>query len=175
MPDIIVNTGGTDWLTPAATLLAVIVGGAVSYWVQYALNRRREKGEAKAAARMIQGDLAIAASRMQDMVEKDPTWYGYDDLTLANWDARQGVLALHLDSKTWEVVSQSALELTGLTAGMRKALLPGGPHAGKPTLQLSDNQRTAMRKLWENASDAYNVLAPLAGNKPVQGLLHEGA
>jgi hypothetical protein len=33
--------GRTDWLTAAAILLAVVVGGGVTFWVQHVLNRRR--------------------------------------------------------------------------------------------------------------------------------------
>lgn len=69
---VIVETGGTDWLTAAATLLAVVIGGGVTFWVQHLLSRRRQKGEAKAAARVVQGDLSIAASRLKDMVVDDP-------------------------------------------------------------------------------------------------------
>ena len=58
------DNGGTDWLTPTATLAAVVVGGLLGWWVQLWQTKRREEGEAKAAARVVQGDLAMAASRL---------------------------------------------------------------------------------------------------------------
>jgi hypothetical protein len=90
------DNGGTDSLTPAATLAAVVVGGLLAWWVQWWQAKRREEGEAKAAARVVQGDLAIAASSLQDMVERDQHWYGFYDLWLPNWGERQAVLALHM-------------------------------------------------------------------------------
>jgi hypothetical protein len=176
VPDIIINNdSGIDWLTPAATLLAVVLGGLVTYWAQHVLNRRREKGEAKAAARVIQGDLAMAAGHLALMVQHDRTWYSFQALTLANWDERQAVLALHLKPKPWETVSQSALELRGTTEGWSRATAPGGPREGQHTIPLTEGQLAGLRKMWANASEAHRALAELAGTEPEQGLLNQGA
>jgi hypothetical protein len=170
---LVVETGGTDWLTPAATLLAVVIGGGITFWVQHLLNRTRQKGEAKAAARVVQGDLGVAASRLKDFVVDDPRWFGFDDLRLPHWAEQQGILALELSADDWEVVSQSALESRWLSESMDRAFAPGGPHEGAPFVALSENAIGRMRLGWENATKAYNVLAPLAENEPVSGLLHE--
>jgi hypothetical protein len=171
---VVVNTDGTDWLTPAATLLAVLIGGALSLLGQYLLTRSRQKGAAKAAARVLQGDLGIAASRMKDIVEDDPRWFGFDDLRLAHWTESQGALALELSAAEWEVVQQSALELRWVTEKMELALGPGGPFEGQRTIPLDDQETMdSMRKGWDNATKAYNALAPLAGTEPVTGLLHK--
>lgn len=171
-PTVVVDSG-TDWLTPVATLLAVVVGGGITWLVQRFEAQRQELGQAKAAARVVQGDLAIQASHLKDMVEDDPHWYGFHDLTLDNWPDRQGTLALQLDHTQWETVSQSALELAHLSDGFRKAFAPGGPHEGKGRLPLSDAQRKKLRVMWNNATAAYNELAHLAGIAPVDGLLHQ--
>jgi hypothetical protein len=142
-------------------------------WKINLLNRRRQKGEAKAAARVVQGDLAIAASRLKDMGKDDHRWFGYDDLRLSHWADYEGPLAPELTAADWEVVSQSALELRGLSEGMERALGSGGPHEDKPFVGLSKNSIGKLRLMWENATKAYNVLAPLAENEPVSGLLHE--
>src|SRR4051794_17904035 len=165
----------TDWLTPVATLLAVLIGGWVSWLVQRLHAKRREAGEAKASARVLQGDLAMQASRLKDMVVDDPRWFGFYDLRLPAWDRHAAVVALHLDAIDWEMVSQSAMELAGLTDGMERALGPGGPHEGKRVIGLSPKQQSSYRKLWENATLAYNALAPLAGTAREPKLLHEGA
>jgi hypothetical protein len=172
-PDVIVNTGGTDWLTAVATLVAVIIGGGVTFWVQDVLNRRRQKGEAKAAARVVQGDLGMATSRIKDMVVDDHRWFSFDDLRLPHWTEQQGTLALELSADDWEAVSQSALELRWVTEAMDRAFGPGGPHEGERVAPLGEDSITSLRKGWDNATKAYNVLAPLAETKPEAGLLHE--
>jgi hypothetical protein len=170
---MVVNTGGTDWLTPAATLLAVLIGGALSVFGQYLLTHGRQKGEAKAAARVVQGDLGVAASILKNIVVDDHRWFGFHDLRLPHWAEQQGSLALKMSAANWEVVSQSALESRWLSESMERAFAPGGPHEGAPFVALSENAIGKMRLSWENATKAYNALAALAETEPVAGLLHE--
>lgn len=94
-------------------------------------------------------------------------------MRLPHWADHQGTLALELSAAAWEVVSQSALESRWLSEGMQRAFAPGGPHEGAPFVALSENAIGKMRQGWENATKAYNVLAPLAEIEPVSGLLHE--
>jgi hypothetical protein len=169
----IVVENGTDWLTPLATLLAVIAGGAISFLVQARLSRRREADEAKAAARVVAGELSMVASRIKDMVVDDPRWFTFDDFSLPRWAEQQGVLARELTPEDWDVVSQSALELRWFDDGMKRAVAPGGPHEGERVWPLGDEGIKSMRKGWENATKAYNALAPLAEIDPEPGLLHE--
>lgn len=172
--DVVVNAGGTDWLTPAATLLAVVLGGAVTFGVQHVLTRRRQKGEAKAAARVLQGDLGMAASRLKDIVMDDPRWFAFDDLRLKHWTEQQGRLALELKAPAWEVVQQSAEELRWVTEGMERALAPAGPWQGHQFIPVSSKKEIAsFRKGWENATKAYNALTQLAETERVSGLLHD--
>jgi hypothetical protein len=171
---VVVDNGGTNWLTPAATLVAVLVGGLLSWWVQWWQTKRREEGEAKAAARVVQGDLAIAASSLQNMVERDQHWYGFYDLRLPNWGERQAVLALHLTPEQWEAVSQSALELDDLTEVFWRIHGPDPPRGTVVPLDTPERLKD-IRDLWQQASDAHRALAELAETKPEQGLLHEGA
>jgi hypothetical protein len=167
------DSGGTDWLTPAATLAAVIVGGLLTWAAQWWQIHRREQGEAKAAARLVQGDVAIAASRLPNMVERDPRWFGFYELRLANWPERQAVLAHHLKPEQWEAVSQSAMELAGLTEGFERSVGPPAPP--RWTLELHKDQIASMRVMWQNASAAHRAVAKLADVEPEQGLLHAGA
>jgi hypothetical protein len=170
---VVVNADGTDWLTPAATLLAVLIGGALSVLGQHLLTRSRQNGEAKAAARVIQGDLGMVASRLKDMAVDDPRWFAFEDLRLAHWTESQGALALELDSADWEAVQQSALECRWITEKMEIAFAPGGPLEGQNATPLDEEFMASVKKGWMNATNAYNALAQLAKSERVRGLLHE--
>ncbi|MEA2495752.1 MAG: hypothetical protein QOJ29_3663 [Thermoleophilaceae bacterium] len=185
MKEVAASIGGADWLTPVATLLAVFVGGLLAWWTQSrlalqaarrevaarraeaeagaALSKRLEDAESRAAARVVQADLSTISSRLQDIVEKDPHWYGFYTVTLPHWKQEQRLLAKALDQLGWDAVSQSAWELDAFDDGMRLALAPGGPHAGARTISLSVQQTASIEILWDNATAAWNALAPLAG------------
>ena len=170
---VVVNTGGTDWLTPLFTFVGVLAGGLLTWLTQRGLARRREDGEAKAAARVVQGDLAIAASRLKDMVRDDQRWFAFDDLRLVNWPDRQGVLALKLDVGPWEKVSQSALELAFVSERSLRAFQPGGPREGQHAYTLTDNSVAELDGAWTRATEAWNALASLAEAESIAGRLHE--
>jgi hypothetical protein len=71
------------------------------------------------------------------------------------------------------VVSLSALELRWVRDVMGRALGPRGPHEGERALPLTEKDITSLRRGWENATKAYNALAPLAETERESGLLHE--
>ena len=70
-------------------------------------------------------------SRVKDMADDDPTWYGFDDLRLPNRIEHQGILALRLTADDWETLLYSALELRWFSDGMQRAFAPGGKYEGK--------------------------------------------
>jgi hypothetical protein len=187
LPKIVVDNGGTDWLTPVATVVAVFVAGFLNWLAQSKLAARRAKDETatatalreaeeKASARVIQGDLAMVASRLQHMVQRDQRWFGFYVFALPHWDQHEAILARALSADDWEVVSQSALEQHEHEDSMRRAVGPGGPQEGAHVLPRdSEGAQKGLRAMWENASEAHRALASLAGTKPEQGLLHEGA
>jgi hypothetical protein len=171
----IVLEHSTDWPMVLATLLAVVVGGAITVGGQWYLTHRREKGRATAAARVIQGNLSGIASILQQLVDHDPQWYPYynDTLVLQDWREYQGVLALHLDDASWEKVSQCAMGLTHMTNGMKR-LYAGLMHGVRePVLVLND--LTKYREMWAELSEAHRALAALARLEPEKAvLLHAG-
>jgi hypothetical protein len=171
---IVVETGGTDWLTPVATVLAVFVGGLLTWLVQRQLARRGEEAQAKASARVIAGDISIVASRLKDMAVDDHRWFGFDDLRLPHWKEHGSIVARELSREDWETVSQSALELEWVTKGMEKSFAPGGPHEGKRVAPIASESLPRFRLSWENATKAYNAVASLAEIPLEKKLLHEG-
>jgi len=168
----VVNETGVDWLTPVATLLAVIVGGGITYLTQRLGRKRTEDQDAKAAARLVSADFSIVASRLQGLTT-DQQWYGFFTTRVRSWPEHRGILARKLTIDEWEIVSQSAIELEHLEDGMTKALGPGGPHEGAVVMSWSSEaKQRGIRTMWKNATDAYNVLAKLGGMEHIDGLLH---
>ena len=224
------DNGGVDWLTPVATLLAVLIGSWTSWLAQSKLANRRAVTEAqaareqrqaearaaaaqreaerlaaaeqraaereaiaeqraaeetvamrlreadeRAAARLIQGDVSLAADHVRNILQ-DGYWLAFYRCDVPHWGDAETLLARALSAEDWEVVSQSALELNRYEETMRQTVGPDGPHPGARQVQFdSPSAQRGLRAIWENATEAYNVLAPLAHNEPVEGLLHEGA
>lgn len=169
---VIVQQAETDWITPVATLIAVIVGGLVTWLVQTSIHRRHENGEAKAGARVIQMELGAAGSRVKDAIE-ERRWFPFNRVALISWDEFQGILGRKLSDKNWDEVAQSAIELRELDDGMTKALGPGGVKAGSPYIELTDGQLAGLHAVWVNITGAYNSLNEISEREPIVGLIHE--
>lgn len=169
----VVNETGINLLTPVATLLAVIVGGGITYWTQRRGQNRAEDQDAKVAARIVGEDLSLAASTLKAVAE-DHQWLAFHTTAVKSWPEHRGILARKLPIAEWETVSQSAFELTHWHDGMKQAIAPGGPHGRAVVLSVdSETQQRGIDTMWKNATDAYNVLAKLGGMERVNGLLHE--
>jgi hypothetical protein len=182
------------WLTPVATLVAVVVGGIVNWFAQAKLADNRAAAEEKAAkeqaaadaatqariteaemrtaARLLQLDLSTAASRLKEITD-DGQWYEFQTLEPAHWDGEQRTLAEHLSNDDWQAVSQCAFELRGTDEGMRMATRPGGPHAGARIVPFGPAGLASAQEMWTRATEAWNALASFAGEEPMTGRLHE--
>ena len=147
MMRVVIDNGGTSWLTPLAMLLAVVVvvvvvvvGGLVNWVAQRwladkhvererqvakyraaadaAVQTRIDKAEMRTAAGLIQADLPVAAGHLKTIV-RTGEWAEFRRLDLRHWDAEQRTLAKRLDRDDWQAVSLAALELPALEAGWR--------------------------------------------------------
>ena len=185
MPRVVVETGGTDWLTPLATLLAVLVGGVVSWFAQSRLAARRAQfernaeaeaakrlmeTEARAAARVLQSDLSAAASRLESMVGRRQ-WLSFYTLAPTSWAPGQASLAKRLDAATWGRVAEVAMQLRAIDDLMRAAIADGGPQAGASSVALSAQTNERLGLVWQDTTEAYNLLADVAGTSRVPGRL----
>jgi hypothetical protein len=113
---VVIDNGGTDWLTPLATLLAVVVGGLVNWAAQRRLADKRvererqvakdqagadaavqariDEAEMHTAARLIQAVLSVAAGHLKTIV-RTGEWAEYLRLDLRHWDRPvQGLLVI---------------------------------------------------------------------------------
>ena len=185
MPRIVVETGGTDWLTPVATLVAVFIGGVTSWVVQWHLAERRAqfernaeaeaaerlmKTEARSAARVLQSDLSAAASSLKSMVERQK-WLSFYTLALTSWGPGQASLAKRLDPGAWSTVAEVAIELRAIDDLMR-ATADGRPQAGASSVPLNPEISERLESVWQDTTTAYNLLADVAGTSRVPGRLH---
>jgi len=194
MTRVVIENAGTDWLTPLATLLAVVVGGLVNWIAQRwladkraererqvaeaqatadgAVQARIDEAEMRTAARLIEADLAVAVGQLKRVV-RTGKWTEYLRLDLPHWNAEQRTLAKRLDRDDWQAVSLAALELPALEAGWRLVSESAGPAEGVRTIPIGPADKPGLEQLWDHATAASNALAPLAGEKPVTGRLFE--
>lgn len=176
MTRVVVETGGIDWLTPLATLLAVFVGGVVSWFAESALARRRAEverneeieaakrlidAEARAAARVLQSDLSAAVSRLESMVQRQQ-WLRFYTLAPASWGVGQASLAKRLDPETWATVAEVAIQLRAIDDAMRLAIADGGPQAGALSVEINPQLQERIDPCLQSTKDAYNLLAAVA-------------
>jgi hypothetical protein len=185
MPRVVADIGGTDWLTPLATMLAVLIGGVLSWIGQSRLAERRAqfereaeaeatKGlietEARAAARVLQSDLSAAASRLESMIERQQ-WLSFYTLAPTSWGPGQASLAKRLDPASWGTVAEVAMQLRAIDDLMRTAISDGGPQAGASYVVLSPNTQERLELVWQRTTEAYNLLADVAGTPRTHGRL----
>ena len=176
MNRIVVETGGTDWLTPLATLLAVLVGGIVSWFVESRLAGRRAQfereeeakaaeqlieTEARAAARVLQSDLSAAASRLESM-GKRRQWLAFYSLAPVSWGIGQASLAKRLDPETWTTVAQVAMELHAIDDMMRVVIADDGPSPGASSVTINPENQKRFKLVLQDTRHAYNLLADVA-------------
>lgn len=177
MPHVVVEGGGTEWLTPLVTLLAVLVGGVLSWIAQSQLAERRArferdaedksaerliKTEARAAARILQSDLLAAANRLERMAERGQ-WLSFYALAPTSWGYGQASLAKRLDAVAWGTIAEAVMQLRAVDDLMRAAIADGGPQAGASSVALSPETEERLESVWRDTMDGYKLLADVAG------------
>jgi hypothetical protein len=145
-------------VTALATLAGVIVGAVVGGWVNYKLERRREKAQGRAGARLVRMDLAIAAEQLKDAYA-EAMWWPFYNVRLESWDRYRDVIAIAVGANDWVTVSQSAIELQHTDEGFRKM-----PAADKARA-LTERSEADLANMRTNAIKAFNALAKLADDR----------
>lgn len=194
MMRVVIDNGGTSWLTPLATLLAVVVGGLVNWVAQRwladkhvererqvakdqaaadaAVQTRIDKAEMRTAAGLIQANLSVAAGHLKTIV-RTGEWAEFRRLDLRHWDAEKRTLAKRLDRDDWQAVSLAALELPAMEGGWRLVSESAGPAEAVRTVRIDPAGKPGLEEMWDHATAAWNALAPFAGEKPATGRLFE--
>jgi hypothetical protein len=115
------------------TLLAFVIGGAVTLVTQLILEARREKSarrlgdltterEVKAAARLVVLDL-ISMLALLRAARQTGRWWSELRLPTAAWKSHSGTLSRELDDQTWRMVGSTfagALAWNELVTGARR-------------------------------------------------------
>ena len=64
------------------------------------------------------------------------------------------------------------MQLRAIDDLMHTAIAEGGPQAGASSVALSPKSNQRFDSVWENTTEAYNLLADVAGTPGVPGRLH---
>jgi hypothetical protein len=163
-----VSTETVAWIAAGGAVAGAAIGSAVGGVVRFVLDYAGSRGKAKAGARLVRLELALAASRLND-AENEQQWWRFYTTSMEAWDRYDDVLARRLSSDDFDLVTQSVGELADFGDQMRRAM---DTHSTAPWIALSDKQVEAMHTARSNATAAYNALAKRAKQEKVNGLLH---
>jgi len=85
------------------SLMGTIVGGCLTMYANFFLNRRRERAEFRMGCRLIAGELEENQLFVRALLETPRLWK-YDELATEAWKEHRHLLASHLPSEAWSNV-----------------------------------------------------------------------
>jgi hypothetical protein len=97
-------------------LLGVLVGGLITYWTQRGSERRRERREAKVAARLVLEELKNTEIALE-VVKEEPSWEIWaamaelGDLQVSRWKEQQATLAGVASLAQYQAVADAVSQL----------------------------------------------------------------
>jgi hypothetical protein len=94
------------WVTALVGLLGVIVGGLLQAIREVVLARRQERGEAVAAARLVNAEI-VRTALILALARNEREWNflaAVEGVHDRSWESEQGTLAKHLDDEAWRRV-----------------------------------------------------------------------
>lgn len=154
--------------TGLAAVLGALVGATAGGIVDTVLESQREQKLAKAGARLVAGDIAMASSQLQ-VAQSEGMWFSYFEFEHGDWEEYRGVLAVALNNEEFEAVSQAVRELREIFSKIVAS--PAWPE-GEGAMRLMSPTRTAFNLQLDGAAKAYNALAALAEHERVAGRIH---
>ena len=93
----------TAVISVSGTLFGTIVGGCLTMYANFFLNRRRERAEFRMGCRLIAGELEENQLFLKALLETPRLWK-YDELATEAWKEHRHVLASSLSSEAWSNV-----------------------------------------------------------------------
>ena len=94
----------TAVISVSGTLLGAIVGGCLTMYSNFFLNRRREQADFRIGCRLIAGELELNAVFVGAVIKYKHWWVADTDLTTEAWEEHRHALASHLSDENWRDV-----------------------------------------------------------------------
>ena len=151
--------------TAIGAVAGAFVGATAGSLIDYVFQRRRERAEAKAGARLVAADIAMADGRLKG-AQEDAKWWRFVELPMTAWPEYRAVLAKELTNAEFEAVSQAVEGLRIL--GEKMPLSPAFPIEAS-FMELSEANVRTLDGPRTNTARAYNALSKLAGHDRVTG------
>jgi hypothetical protein len=98
----------TAVISVSGTLLGAIVGGCLTMYSNFFLNRRREQADFRIGCRLIAGELELNAVFVGAVIKYKHWWVADTDLTTEAWEEHRHALASHLSDENWRDVLSAA-------------------------------------------------------------------
>lgn len=136
-------------------LLGVLVGGAITGWTTYALERRRERAAARVAARLVREDLLPGVLLLEDVLTGVDSERSADLSPPEVWQAERTRLALVMPYEDYGAAAQAVYRYRQLLR-----YLASRPRDQPISEHISERERSAMA-VW--AQDMAKGLHALLG------------
>jgi hypothetical protein len=137
-------------------LVGVFVGAVSAGVAQWALARRRERAEARAAARLVSIELRRSAEILGDWLDRNSWWFPYWESPQA-WPENQAKLALARGVNAWSAVVRAYARLDHIDRSTRDLASAGSLEYDALKLNTSEREQ-----LEADASDVDSAVAALA-------------
>jgi len=152
-----------EWIVGGAAVLGALVGATAGGVTEWLLGWRRQKGEERAAARLVGGQISAAESQIAK-AEETGKWWAFYGMPIDTWPENRDALALALkDADDFTAVAQAVMVLEGI-----REKIPLGPNYQQQidALGFAVVTPSTLRPIREEAAKAWNALAPIAKDKP---------
>jgi len=98
-------------------LVGVVIGGLLTGALQVFQQRRSDRAEARAAARLLSAELSEQLQYLDALVKQDPAVRGNEHApTISAWPKYRAAMARLLDDRTWQAVAGAYVELSRMNS-----------------------------------------------------------
>jgi hypothetical protein len=124
------------------SLVGVIVGGLLTGGVQAFQQRRTERAESRAAARLLSAELSEQHVFLDTLIKQASTSTNQDLPPISAWSEYRAIMARQLDDDPWTAVAGAYVELSLFHAERALALDPQAMD------DLVQDARVQLQRLW---------------------------
>lgn len=147
-------------------LFGVVVGGLLTGAREWVLARRKERGEARAAARRVSAELRDGLDIIGEWL--DAGWWAWDYWQSPTvWREEQMKLALTLPGESWSAVQHAYGRLGHIDRSTSRLARAGTSDVD--VLKLKSEERAALEADARDVERAVDALAAFTGDPPTRG------